>query len=54
MNYILRDLAMRYLDSEEVKPSELAFLLGFSSHTAFSASFKKWTGTTPREARTLS
>lgn len=54
MDGIRRDLAMRYLDSEEVKLSELACLLGFSSHAAFSASFKKWTGHTPREARTLS
>ncbi|MGI9522901.1 MAG: helix-turn-helix domain-containing protein [Hyphomicrobiaceae bacterium] len=51
---VRRDLAMRYLDSDVVKLSELAVLLGFPSHAVFSASFKKWTGRTPRETRTLS
>ncbi len=54
MDDIRKDLAIRYLDSDEVKLSELAFLLGFSSHASFSASFKRWTGRTPSETRAVS
>ena len=54
MDDIRKDLALRYLDSDEVKLSELAFLLGFSSHASFTASFKRWTGRTPSETQTLS
>ncbi|MGI9522809.1 MAG: helix-turn-helix domain-containing protein [Hyphomicrobiaceae bacterium] len=48
------DLVMRYLDSDDVKLSELAVLLGFSSYASFTASFKKWTWRTPSDTRTLS
>ena len=50
MDDIRKDLALRYLDSDEVKLSEL----GFSSHASFTASFKRWTGRMPSETRTLS
>ena len=48
------DLVMRYLDEDQVKLKELAFLLGFSTHASFSAAFKHWTGKTPSETRSLS
>ena len=51
---IRHDLAMRYIDQGEIELQDLAFLLGFSSHASFSASFKRWTGRTPSETRTLS
>ena len=51
---IRKDLAMRYLDEGKVKLQELAFLLGFSSHASFTSAFKRWTGKTPSETRSLS
>jgi len=48
---IRHDLAMRYIDQGEIKLQDLAFLLGFSSHASFSASFKRWTGKTPTEMK---
>jgi len=51
---IRKDLAMRYLDDGKVKLQELAFLLGFSTHASFTSAFKRWTGKTPSETRSLS
>src|SRR5262245_50194870 len=46
------DLAKRYLAEETLSISELAWLLGYQEVGAFSHAFKRWTGKTPREART--
>lgn len=51
---IRHELAMSYLDQGDIKLQDLAFLLGFSSHSSFTAAFKRWTGKTPREVRALS
>ena len=48
------DLAMRYLDEDQVKLKELAFLLGLLTHASFSVAFKRRTGKTPSETRSLS
>ena len=45
------DLANRYLAEEGLPISELAWLLGYQEVGAFSHAFKRWTGKTPREAR---
>jgi AraC-like DNA-binding protein len=45
------DLANRYLAEENLPISELAWLLGYQEVGAFSHAFKRWTGKTPREAR---
>jgi AraC-like DNA-binding protein len=45
------DLAHRYLAEETLPISELAWLLGYQEVGAFSHAFKRWTGKSPREAR---
>jgi AraC-like DNA-binding protein len=47
---VRRELAQRYLD-DKLAISEISFLLGFSEPSAFFRAFKRWTGTTPLEAR---
>ena len=50
---IRKQLAMRYLDEGGIRLQELAFLLGFSSHASFTAAFKRWTGRTPSQTRSV-
>ena len=50
---IRKDLAMRYLNEGKVQLQELAFLLGFSTHASFTSAFKRWTGKTPSETRSM-
>ena len=45
---IRSELAMRYLDDEALSVTDVAFLLGFNDQGAFSNSFKKWHGLSPR------
>lgn len=47
---VRRSLATRYLD-DGLTIAEISFLLGFSEPSAFFRAFKRWTGTTPIEAR---
>jgi AraC-like DNA-binding protein len=47
---VRRELALRYLD-DKLAIAEISFLLGFSEPSAFFRAFKRWTGTTPLEAR---
>jgi AraC-like DNA-binding protein len=47
---VRRELAERYL-SDNLSIAEISFLLGFSEPSAFFRAFKRWTGTTPLEAR---
>jgi len=44
-------LSYRYLNSQNLSISEIAFLLGFSHPVTFFRAFKRWTGQTPREYR---
>jgi AraC-like DNA-binding protein len=45
------DLAKRYLLEEDLAISKIAWLLGYQDVTAFTHAFKRWTGKSPREAR---
>jgi AraC-like DNA-binding protein len=45
------DLARHYLADQGLSISRIAWLLGYQEVSAFTHAFKRWTGTTPREAR---
>ena len=51
LNELRRDLADHYLRDESLSISQVAWLLGFGNLSAFTHAFKRWTGTTPRAAR---
>ena len=46
-----RSLALRYLDEADKSVTEIAFLLGFSEQSAFSRSFRRWSGQSPSAYR---
>lgn len=48
---VRRQLATSYLQQTQLALAEIAFVLGFRDQSAFSHSFKKWTGQTPLEVR---
>ena len=45
------ELAARYLETEGLSVTEVAFLLGYSEASAFARAYKRWTGKSPTEAR---
>jgi AraC-like DNA-binding protein len=45
------DLARRYLADPRISVAEIAYLLGYADPSPFYRAFRRWTGTTPREAR---
>lgn len=45
------DLADRYLAEESLSITQIAWLLGYQEVSALTHAFRRWTGTTPREAR---
>lgn len=45
------DLAHNYIRDMETDLTEIAFMLGFSEHSAFSRAFKRWTGRSPKQTR---
>ncbi len=48
---IRRELAQRYLADGRANLTEVAFLLGYSELSGFDRAFRRWTGSTPLEAR---
>ena len=48
---IREELARKYLSNRALSISQIAWLLGYREVSAFTHSFKRWTGRTPREAR---
>lgn len=54
MDEVRRNLAQRYIADPQLALGEVAYLLGFSEPSAFHRAFKRWTGTTPAQARRAS
>lgn len=46
-----RDLALRYIGDPDKSITDITFLLGFSSQSAFSRAFRRWTGSSPTAQR---
>ena len=44
---VRRDLAVRYLSEPRVRPSQVAYLLGYSEPSGFNHAFRRWTGVSP-------
>jgi AraC-like DNA-binding protein len=52
LQQLRRGLAVRYLDDRKLHVSKIAWLLGFNEVSAFTHTFKRWTGKTPSQMRT--
>jgi AraC-like DNA-binding protein len=48
---VRRDLAKRYMVEPNVRPSQIARLLGYSEPSAFTHAFRRWTGQSPSRFR---
>lgn len=48
----LRERALRLLGDPRIPVKEIAYSLGFATPSAFHRAFKRWTGSSPSEART--
>jgi AraC-like DNA-binding protein len=46
-----RSLSSRYLADDHMSVQQIAWLLGYSEPGAFTHAYKRWTGTTPGQAR---
>jgi AraC-like DNA-binding protein len=51
LDQLRRDLAMRYLEDEDLELTQIAWLLGYSEVSSFNHAFRRWKGTNPRAAR---
>jgi AraC-like DNA-binding protein len=49
LDTVRQEFAKRYLARKSVSASEVAYLIGFQSPTAFFRAFKRWTGRTPSQ-----
>ncbi len=52
LDEVRQEFAKRYLARGSVSASEIAYLTGFQSPTAFFRAFKRWTGQTPKAFQT--
>ena len=48
---VRRQLAERYLREPDLRPSQIAYLLGYSEPSAFTRAFRRWTGLSPTQYR---
>jgi AraC-like DNA-binding protein len=53
LRQLRHDLAVRYIDDSKLHVSKVAWLLGFNEVSAFTHAFKRWTGKTPSQMRTV-
>lgn len=51
LEIVRRQMAENYLRESQLSIADIAMLLGYSEHSAFSRSYKIWTGITPQERR---
>ena len=51
LQQLRRGLAVRYLDDRKLHVSKIAWLLGFNKVSAFTHTFKRWTGKAPSQMR---
>lgn len=51
LNAVRQQLATSYLKDPRLKVTDVAMLLGYSDHSAFTRAYKEWTGSTPRSDR---
>jgi len=47
LDEVRRDMAIAYVRNSDLNKTEIAYLLGFSGVSAFSRTFKRWTGQAP-------
>lgn len=53
LNLIRHELALSYLSDPGLQVVDIAMLLGYSEHSAFTRAFKEWSGRTPQETKLL-
>jgi AraC-like DNA-binding protein len=53
LDQVRRKLAVNHLSRGDMQLTQLAYLLGYSELSAFSRSFKRWYGTSPRNWQRL-
>jgi AraC-like DNA-binding protein len=53
LDQVRKETAIDYLKQPQIPMFDIAFLLGFSDQSAFNHAFKRWTGYTPKEYRTV-
>lgn len=51
LNLVRHQLAQSYLKDPRLQIVDIALLLGYSEHSAFTRAFREWTGETPQSAR---
>lgn len=51
LNLVRHELALSYLRDARLQIVDIAMLLGYSEHSAFTRAFKQWCGRSPQEAR---
>lgn len=51
LNVVRHELAASYLRDPRLQIVDIALLLGYSEHSAFTRAFREWAGKTPKQAR---